>query len=68
MEEITKEKLLKQNIEATKKNKNYIKQLCKIALHEENYSQLLFWLSDLIELQTNDREDFKSMEFFRLND
>tara|TARA_B100001250_G_scaffold405742_2_gene423702 strand:- start:119 stop:325 length:207 start_codon:yes stop_codon:yes gene_type:complete len=68
MEEITKEKLLKQNIEATKKNKNYIKQLCKIALHEENYPQLLFWLSDLIELQTNDREDFKSMEFFRLND
>jgi len=68
MEEITKEKLLKQNIEATKKNKNYIKQLCKIALHEENYPQLLFWLSDLIELQTNDKEDFKSMEFFRLND
>lgn len=68
MEEITKEKLLKQNIEATKKNKNYIKQLCKIALHEENYPKLLFWLSDLIELQTNDREDFKSMEFFRLND
>ena len=68
IEELTKEKLLKQSVEATKKNKDYIKQLCKIALHEENYPQLLFWLSDLIELQTNDREDFKSMELFRLKD
>ena len=67
-EELTKEKLLKSSVANTKKNKDYIKQLCKIALHEENYPQLLFWLSDLIELQTNDREDFKSMEFFRLND
>tara|TARA_B000000609_G_C24142036_1_gene331855 strand:- start:91 stop:300 length:210 start_codon:yes stop_codon:yes gene_type:complete len=66
-EELTKEKLLKSSVANTKKNKDYIKQLCKIALHEENYPQLLFWLSDLIELQTNDREDFKSMEFFRLN-
>jgi len=67
MQELTKEKLLKSSIANTKKNKNYIKQLCKIALHEENYPQLLFWLSDLIELQTNDREDFNSMEFFRKN-
>ena len=64
-EQTTKETLLEQSVKSTKKNKDYIKQLCKIALHEENYPQLLFWLSDLIELQINDEEDFKSMEIFR---
>ena len=63
--ELTKEKLLESSIANTKKNKDYIKQLCKIALHEEDYPQLLFWLSDLIKLQINDEEDFKSMEIFR---
>ena len=63
--QITKETLLKSSIADTKKNKDYIKQLCKIALHEEDYPQLLFWLSDLIKLQINDEEDFKSMEIFR---
>ena len=63
-EQTTKETLLEQSVKSTKKNKDYIKQLCNIALHEENYPQLLFWLSDLIELQINDEEDFKSMEIF----